>query len=80
MTIFDVFSWLPRHEMDIEELIEIFKKSSEGIIDDVYKVLYDLPDNVGDNIVEAKTELISEGKKVAYIKREDAVIALIGYK
>ena len=43
-------------------------------------MVFEVLDNVEVNIIEAANELISDKKSVAYIKREDAVIALVGYK
>ena len=76
MQILDVFSWLPQKEIDIDELKEIFLKFLEGIKDDDYEVSFEISDNVEVNIIEASNELMSDKKSVAYIKREDAVIAL----
>ena len=80
MQILDVFSWLPPKEIDIDELKTIFLKSLEGIKDDDYEVVFKILDNVEVNIIEAANELISDKKSVAYIKRKDTVIALVGYK
>ena len=80
MQMLDVFSWLPQKEIDIDELKTIFLKSLEGIKDDDYEVVFEILDNVEVNIIEAANELISDKKSVAYIKREDTVIALVGYR
>ena len=80
MRILDVFSWLPQKEIDIDELKTIFLKSLQGIKDDDYEVLFEILDNVEVNIIEAANELMSDEKLVAYIKREDTVVAIVGYK
>ena len=80
MQILDVFSWLPQKEIDIDELKTIFLKSLEGIKDDDYEVVFEIHDNVEVNIIEAANELMSDEKLVAYIKREDTVVAIVGYK
>lgn len=80
MQILDVFSWLPQKEIDIDELKTIFLKSLEGIKDDDYEVFFEILDNVEVNIIEAANELMSDEKLVAYIKREDTVVAIVGYK
>ena len=80
MQILDVFSWLPQKEIDIDELKTIFLKSLQGIKDDDYEVLFEILDNVEVNIIEAANELMSDEKLVAYIKREDTVVAIVGYK
>ena len=80
MQILDVFSWLPSNEIEIDDLKAIFLKSLEGIKDDDYEVVFEILDNVEVNIIEAANELMSDKKSVAYIKHEDTVIALVGYK
>ncbi len=80
MQILDVFSWLPKKEIDIDELKTIFLKSLEGIKDDDYEVVFEILDNTEVNIIEAAKELMSDEKLVAYIKRKDAVVAIVGYK
>ena len=80
MRIFDVISWLPKKEIDIDELKAIFMKSLEGIKDNDYEVVFEIFDNVEVNIIEAANELMSDEKSVAYIKREDIVVALVSYK
>ena len=80
MRILDVFSWLPQKEIDIDELKTIFLKSLQGIKDDDYEVVFEIHDNVEVNIIEAANELMSDEKLVAYIKREDTVVAIVGYK
>lgn len=80
MVILDVFSRLPAKEVCIEQIEEIFLKSCEGIINDKYTVVHEVPENAGNNIIECQNELISEGKKVAYILQEGVIVALVGYR
>ena len=79
MQILDVFSWLPKKEIDIDELTTIFLNSVGGIKDSVYEVVYQIPNDAVSNVIEASNELECEGKLVAYIKRGNIVIAIIGY-
>ena len=65
---------------NIDEIKKIFLKSLEGIKDDDYEVFFEILDNVEVNIIEAANELMSDEKLVAYIKREDTVVAIVGYK
>ena len=80
MRILDVISWLPKKEIDIDELKTIFLKSFECVENTTYEVVYNIPDDVGEDIIAASNELINEGKLIAYIKHEDTVIALVSYK
>lgn len=80
MRILDVFSWLPEKEISTEQIENIFLKSCEGIVDDNYMVIHEIPENTENNIIECKNELLNEGKQVAYIMREGVVVALVGYK
>lgn len=67
-------------EESIEQIKEIFLKFCEGIANDKYTVAHESPENVGSNIIECKNEQTSEGKNVAYILKEGAIVALVGYK
>lgn len=80
MRILDVISWLPKKEIDIDELKTIFLKSFECVENTTYEVVYNIHDDVGEDIIAASNELINEGKLIAYIKHEDTVIALVSYK
>lgn len=80
MKILDIISWLPQKEIDIDKLETIFLKSIEGIKDEDYDVVFEIWDNTEVDIIEAANELMSDEKLVAYIKREDTVIAIVGYK
>ena len=64
----------------MKQIKEIFLKFCEGIENDKYTVVHEIPKNAGSNIIEGKNEQISEGKNVAYILREGVIVALIGYK
>lgn len=79
MKISDVLSWVPKKEIDYDELTTVFLNSVDGIKDSVYEVVYEIPNDVVSNVIEASNELANEGKFVAYIKREELVVALIGY-
>ena len=39
-----------------------------------------VPNNVSEDILTCKNELLKEGKKVAFILKEEKVIAVIGYQ
>lgn len=80
MRIFDIFSRLPAKELSIEQIEEIFLKACDGIVNDKFLVVYEMPENADSNIIECRNELLSEGKQVAYIMQEDMIVAQVGYK
>jgi len=80
MRVLDVFSNLPAIELSIEQIEDIFLKSCEGIIDDTYTVVHELPDNVESNTVELINDLLREGRQVAYLMRQDSLVSVVGYK
>lgn len=80
MRVLDVFSNLPAIELSIEQIEDIFLKSSEGVVDDTYTVVHELPDNAEGNTVELINDLLREGRQVAYIMRQDIIVAVVGYK
>ena len=80
MRVLDVFSMLPAKELSIEQIEDIFLKSCEGVIDDIYIVVHELPDNAESNIMECTNDLLKEGKRVAYLMQNDLVVSVVGYK
>ena len=45
-----------------------------------YYVAFSMPDNVNDNVPDANFYLTEEGRKAAFILRDNQVVAVIGYK
>jgi len=80
MRVLDVFSNLPAIELSIEQIEDIFLKSCEGVIDDTYTVVHELPDNAESNTVELINDLLREGRQVAYLLQESVIVAVVGYK
>ena len=80
MRVLDVFSNLPAKELSIEQIEDIFLKSYDGVINDTYTVVHELPDNAESNTVELKNELLREGKQVAYLLQDGVIVAVVGYK
>ena len=79
MRVLDVFSNLPAIELSIEQIEDIFLKSCEGVIDDTYTVVHELPDNAESNTVELINDLLREGRQVAYLLQESVIVAVVGY-
>ena len=80
MRVLDIFSNLPAKELSIEQMEDIFLKSCDGIINNTYKVVHELPDNADGNTVELKNELLQEEKQVAYILRQSMIVSVVGYR
>lgn len=80
MRVLDIFSNLPAKELSIEQIEDIFLKSYDGVINDTYTVVHELPDNAERNTVELKNELLREGKQVAYLLQDGVIVAVVGYK
>ena len=57
---------------------QIFIKHLNGTYKWEYKVLLEIPDNAGKNILSSSAELIGEGKAVACILKDGNVIAVVG--
>lgn len=81
--ILDIFSYLHADLMSLERLEKIFY---DGIDNteyrmDVYSVQkYQTDDVIDDSVQQLVKELTSEGRKVAFIKRDEQIIATVGYK
>lgn len=80
MTVLDVFSWLSEKEIGIEEIENIFLKSYKGIADNTYKIVHEIPEKTGTDMIDCKNELLSEEKEVAYMMRAGVPVAVIGYR
>ena len=80
MKVLDIFSWLPAKEISLEQLERIFIDRKSGIYNSEYIVLSELPNNVSEDILTCKNELLKEGKKATFILKEEKVIAVIGYQ
>lgn len=81
LRVLDVISWLPEEKIGQRELEELFMNYMNGETEpEGYKVALAMPENVNDNVLDAEFYLTEEGRKVAFIISNDAVIAVIGYK
>ena len=80
MKVLDIFSWLPAKEISLEQLEQIFIDYKSGILNSEYMVLSEHPNTVSEDILTCKNDLLKEGKNVAFILKEEKVIAVIGYQ
>ena len=80
MKVLDTFSWLPAKEISLQQLEQIFIDYKSGIYNSEHIVLSELPNNVSEDILTCKNELLKEGKKATFILKEEKVIAVIGYQ
>lgn len=81
LRILDVISWLPEAEVSQRDLEEIFMNYMDGKNEPMeYKVTFSMPENVNDNVLDADFYQTEEGRKSAFILRDDKVVAVIGYK
>lgn len=80
MKVLDIFSWLPAKEISLEQLEQIFIDYESGNFNSEYIVLSEHPNIVSEDILTCKNDLLKEGKNVAFILKEEKVIAVIGYQ
>ena len=80
MRVLDVFSWLPAPVVSTEQLEQIFVKYRNGLCDDTYNILSQIPCNATECVLNCRNELVEEGKEVACVLKGEVIIALIGYK
>lgn len=80
MKVLDTFSWLPAKEISLQQLEQIFIDYKSGIYNSEHIVLSELPNNVSEDILTCKNELLKEWKKVTFILKGERVIAVIGYQ
>ena len=67
-------------ELSTEQIGDIFIKSFDGVKNDTYVVVHELPDNAESNTVELINDLLREGRQVAYLMRQDSLVSVVGYK
>lgn len=79
MKVLDMFSWLPEKEISLEQLEQIFKEYYNGTYNGEYGISFETPDNIENNILNCSIKLMKEGKKIAYILKDDRTIAVMGY-
>ena len=81
MTVLDIFSWLPAKEISLEDIEKIVPAlyAKKATIDG-YTLETDMSEAANENVTHATEELLSEGKKVCYLLKEDRIIAAIGYR
>ena len=81
MDVLDIFSWLPKEEMTLEEIesiaIELYRTRNGKT---GFSLEMQVPQGADENVIGVKKELVNEGKKVCFLMKDGAVIAAIGYK
>lgn len=80
MKVLNIFSWRSAKEISLEQLEQIFIEYTTGSYNREYVVLSEIPNNATESILTCKDELLKEGNSVAYILKEENIIAVIGYK
>jgi len=80
MKVLDIFSWLPAKQISLEQLEQIFIDYKSGNFNSGYIVLSEHLNTVSEDILTCKNDLLKEGKNVAFILKEEKVIAVIGYQ
>lgn len=80
MKVLNIFSWLPEKEISLKQLEQIFTDYKSGSYNKEYIVLSEPANNVIEDILTCKDELLKDGNNVAYILKDENIIAVIGYK
>lgn len=82
-SVFDIFSYVPKREIDLEQLETIFVNESNNVnaaANGYYVEKYKQSHELEKNIKIAVEDLQNEGKKIAFIKKGRKIIAVVGYK
>ena len=77
----DIFSMLKEEKLPLRKIEKVFLDDYEGkAIPKGYAVIRDtFPANLGENQVLCARELMSEGKKVAFLLLDGEYVSTIGY-
>lgn len=81
--VFDVFSYVSKNIIDIKELEDIFQigiDNPEYCFNDYSVKRYDVNVELDEYISMVVSELEKEGKKIAFIRDKNRIIAVIGYR
>ena len=81
MDIRDIFSMLKEEELPLRKIEKLFLDDCEGkTIPEGYAVIRDtVPENLDENQVLCARDLVSEGKKVAFLAIGERIVSMIGY-
>lgn len=81
--VLDIFSYVPKQKIDLEQLETIFVNESNNVnaaTNGYYVEKYKQSHKLEKNIKIAVEDLQNEGKKIAFIKKGRKIIAVVGYK
>ena len=79
----DIFSYVPKHFIDLEQLESIFNNGIDDMnysVNDYQVERYEQGCELEENISMAVDDLKSDEKKIAFIKKDEKIIAVIGYR
>lgn len=82
-SILDIFSYVPKQEIDLGQLETIFVNGISNVntvINGYYIEKYEKGYELDENIKMAADDLQNDGKKIAFIKKEQKIIAVVGYR
>lgn len=76
----DIFSYLPAQQISLDDIKNILRKHMDGGIDPVFEILVD-PEKLqlSEPQLFAVSELENEKRHIAYLCRDQKVVAIIGY-
>ncbi len=80
MVITDIFSWIHKNELSLEEIERLVTDAEKGLSADGYSVEHRLPAGADENAAEVEAELRREGKRVCFLLKEGRVISAVGYR
>ena len=80
MRVLDIISWLPKEQISLVQLEQIFNSYMKGIPDKKYSASITTPQNITGNVLSCIKELQDEKKQMGYILLNGKVVAVIGYR
>lgn len=81
--VLDIFSYVSKNVIDLKQLEDIFLNgiSDAGYVaNDYYVERYEQGCKIDENRKMAVCDLENEGKNIAFIKKDETVIAVVGYR
>lgn len=81
--VLDIFSYVKKNVIDLKQLEDIFHNGINDagyVANDYYVERYEQGCQIDENIKMAVCDLENEGKNIAFIKKSEKVIAVVGYR
>lgn len=76
----DIFGYGDRNSIHLREIEDcVMNKLNGDVKKQDYEIYFEVPINASDDMKDASDMLARENKKIAYVTKDESVIAVVGY-